>query len=172
RFPIGVATTQSVPPAPSVTRSRASTARGPGPAAGIEVIDARGPWPKLGDRRDLALELGTGDHPVHPLDHLAREAQRDDLVDRAAFVDPPEQQSIEGGVIERTLGLIGLARPQVGGWGLADDLVRDTDRRGELPDLALVQVTDRVEGARVVAEHGRVPDERFGLVAGPDDKAT
>ena len=35
-----------------------------GPAARVEIVDPGRPWPELGDRRNLPLELGAGDHPV------------------------------------------------------------------------------------------------------------
>ena len=89
---------------------------------------------------------------------------------RAPLVDPPEQQPIEHRVAEAALGLVGLARPQVGRRRLADDRVGDADGRGQLADLALVQVADRVERAGAVAEQRRVADQRLGLVAGPDDQ--
>ena len=99
------------------------------------------------------------------------EADRDHLVDGPPLVDPPEQQPVELRVGEARLGLVGLARPQVGRRRLADDRLGHADRRRQLPDLALVQVADRVERARRVAEQRRVADQRLGLVAGPDDEA-
>src|SRR4051812_10723564 len=101
RFPIGVATTYSVPgrpPSPSDTgpalTDGPSLAGGSRPPPRIEVVDARRPRPELRDRRHLPLELGRGDHPVHALDHARLEPERDHLVDGAALVDPPEQQPI------------------------------------------------------------------------------
>ena len=43
--------------------------------------------------------------------------------------------------------------------------------RGELPDLLLVEVAERVERARVVAEDGRVAEQDLGLVRGAERPA-
>ena len=90
--------------------------------------------------------------------------------DGAALVDPPEEQPIEDRVAEPALGLVGLAGPQVGRRCLADDRIGHAQGDRQLPDLALVQVADRIERAGRVAEQRRVADERLGLVAGPDDE--
>ena len=53
----------------------ASPACGAGPSPRVQVVDAGRPRPELGDRRDLPLELGAGDHPVDPVDHRRVEAR-------------------------------------------------------------------------------------------------
>src|SRR5829696_7764907 len=139
RLPIGVATTYSVPPAPAP--SSANSAGGPlrvtdpwsrscrsGPAARIQVIHSGGPWPELGDRRHLALEFRARDHPVHALDRGRLEAERGHLFERPSLVDAPEQEPIEDGVAEAALGLIGLARPQIGRRRLAHDRIGHSHR--------------------------------------------
>src|SRR4051794_21676596 len=169
RFPIGVATMYSVPRASgaSGTRSGAAGARA---APRVQVVDAGRPGPELGDRRHLALELGGRDEALHPLDEGALEAHRDQLVRAPPPIDPPVQDAVEQRVAEAALFLVGLIGPQVGARRLGDHLLRHTDGGGELPDLALVQVADRVEGGGVVAEERRVADQGLGLVARPDDE--
>src|SRR6185503_10837390 len=166
RFPIGVATTYSVPRA-SGTRSGAAGARAP---PRVQVVDAGGPRSELGDRRHLALELRGCDEPLDALDERAVEAHLRQLVGAPAAVDPPVQDAVEQRVAEGAVVLVGLVGPQVGARRLGDDLPGHTDRRRELPNLALVQVADRVEGARVVPEQRRVADQRLGLVAGAHDQ--
>src|SRR6185437_5912387 len=138
RFPIGVATTYSVPRA-SGTRSGAAGARA---SPRVQVVDAGRARPELRDRRHLALELGGGDEPLDAFDERAVEAHLDQLVGAPAAVDPPVQDPVEQRVAEGALVLVGLVRPQVGARRLGDDLSGNADRRRQLPDLALVQVAD------------------------------
>ena len=92
RLPMGVATTYSVPsPLPCSGTVGRQARRGAGPAARIEVVDARRPGTELGDRRHLALELGARHHPVDPFHHRALEAHLA-RARRSTAADPPAER--------------------------------------------------------------------------------
>ncbi len=151
RLPIGVATTNSRPPAGSVTgpddptrpRSRLGRARSP---ARVEVVDPGRPRTELGDRRDLALELGRRRRRGSP--RSTRSAAKPLATSSSGerrLSTSQNSSSVELRVAEPGLALVGLAGPQVGRRRLGDDRVGHADRGRELADLALVQVADRVE---------------------------
>jgi len=78
----------------------------------------------------------------------------------APLVDQVVQHRVHGRVAQAELLLVGLSRPEIGARCLVDDPTRQADRARELEDLRLVQVADRIEGERVVAEMRGVAEER------------
>src|SRR5207249_4998636 len=67
-----------------------------------------------------------------------------------------QEDSDQVGVRDPQLAFVGLAGPKARGGRLLDDLWRDPEMHGHLPDLGLVQVADREEVCAGIAELRRV----------------
>src|SRR5205823_2296165 len=80
-----------------------------------------------------------------------------------------QEDSVQVGVRDPQLAFVGLAGPKARGGRLLDDLWRDPEMHGHLPDLSLVQVADREEVCPGIAELRRVSGQDLALVPGPHD---
>src|SRR5438067_6209129 len=138
------------------------------PVARIPELAIDGPAGELGDHRQAPLVLVVPDHAHHLLDEAPAEAFRLQLSDPVAAVDQVVEETVHDPVLEPQLGLVRLARPEVGRGRLLHDLSRHTQALGQPPDLSLVEVAERIDGAGHVARDGPVAEQQLGLVAGSE----
>ena len=82
-----------------------------------------------------------------------------------------QEDSVQVGIRDPQLAFVGLAGPKARGGRLLDDLRRNPEMHGHLPDLGLVQVADREEVRPGIAELRRVSGQDLALVPGPHDDA-
>jgi hypothetical protein len=86
-------------------------------------------------------------------------------------VDGEGQDGVEGLVVEAVVLLVGARGPEPGGRCGLDDAVGDADVAGELVDLGLVEVEDRLEVDGGVAVGVEVAGEPLAADAGAADDA-
>ena len=104
-----------------------------------------------GDRSYLLLNLGfftCGFHVAFITTHLP------------PFIDQPIQQRIQSAVREAKLCFVRLPFPQISRRRLVDDILWNTKRTRKLPDLGLIEISDRVDrrsGSRPARGHAQDP---------------